>query len=95
MDAIPLFVGGLGPLEIGVILILLVLLFGADKIPKLARSAGDAKKEFDKAKMEAQKEVKEYEKELESEMSEQEGSVAEADAGTETASDGAVEADGQ
>jgi CBS domain-containing protein len=33
--------------------------------------------------------------ELESEMSEQEGSVAEADAGTETASDGAVEADGQ
>jgi sec-independent protein translocase protein TatA len=63
----PLFVGGLGPLEIGVILLLLVLLFGADKIPKLARSAGDAKKEFEKAKMEAEKEVKEYEKELEEE----------------------------
>ena len=63
----PLFVGGLGPLEIGVILILLVLLFGADKIPKLARSAGDAKKEFEKAKMEAEKEVKEYEQELEEE----------------------------
>jgi len=61
----PLFVGGLGPLEIGVILLLLVLLFGADKIPKLARSAGDAKKEFEKAKMEAEKEVQEYEKELE------------------------------
>jgi sec-independent protein translocase protein TatA len=63
----PLFVGGLGPLEIGVILLLLVLLFGADKIPKLARSAGDAKKEFEKAKMEAEKEVKEYEQELEEE----------------------------
>jgi sec-independent protein translocase protein TatA len=66
---IPLFVGGLGPLEIGVILILLVLLFGADKIPKLARSAGDAKKEFEKAKMEAEKEVQEYEQELEQEAS--------------------------
>lgn len=72
----PLFVGGLGPLEIGVILILLVLLFGADKIPKLARSAGDAKKEFEKAKMEAEKEVQEFEEELEEEAAE-----AEADEG--------------
>ncbi len=54
-------------MEIGIILLLLVLLFGADKIPKLARSAGDAKKEFEKAKMEAEKEVKEYEQELEQE----------------------------
>lgn len=80
---LPAFVGGLGPLEIGVILLLLVLLFGADKIPKLARSAGDAKKEFDKATMEAKKEVKEYEKELEAEME-----------GAEAAADGTVEADG-
>jgi len=60
-------------LEIGVILLLLVLLFGADKIPKLARSAGDAKKEFEKAKMEAEKEVQEYEKELEQETETAEG----------------------
>ena len=72
MSGAILFIGGLGPLEIGVILLLLVLLFGADKIPKLARSAGDAKKEFDKATMEAKKEVKEYEKELEAEMAENE-----------------------
>jgi|GEM_PF-1710983 len=72
MSGAILFIGGLGPLEIGVILLLLVLLFGADKIPKLARSAGDAKKEFDKATMEAKKEVKEYEKELEEEMAENE-----------------------
>lgn len=54
-------------MEIGVILILLVLLFGADKIPKLARSAGDAKKEFEKAKMEADKELQEAKKEMEEE----------------------------
>lgn len=87
----PLFVGGLGPLEIGVILLLLVLLFGADKIPKLARSAGDAKKEFDKATMEAKKEVKEYEQELEAEMAENE---KEAEMSPDTAADSAVEADG-
>lgn len=63
--SVPLFVGGLGPLEIGIILLLVVVLFGADKIPKLARSAGEAKKEFQKASMEAEKEVKEYEAELE------------------------------
>ena len=63
--SVPLFVGGLGPLEIGIILLLIVVLFGADKIPKLARSAGEAKKEFQKASMEAEKEVKEYQAELE------------------------------
>ncbi len=67
----PLFVGGLGPLEIGIILLLLVILFGADKIPKLARSAGDAKKEFEKAKLEASKEIEEYEEELEKEAEEE------------------------
>ncbi|HEV3140867.1 MAG TPA: twin-arginine translocase TatA/TatE family subunit [Vicinamibacterales bacterium] len=35
-----------GPEIIGVIVILGVLLFGAEKLPKLARSAGTAKKEF-------------------------------------------------
>ncbi len=79
----PLFVGGLGPLEIGIILLLLVILFGADKIPKLARSAGDAKKEFEKAKMEANKEIQEYEKELDEEE--------EAEAGAEEAADGGAD----
>jgi sec-independent protein translocase protein TatA len=40
------------PGEIGVILILVVLLFGASKIPQLARSLGQAKREFEKAKSE-------------------------------------------
>jgi len=37
------------PLEIGVVLVVAVLLFGADRIPKLARSIGHAKKEFEAA----------------------------------------------
>jgi sec-independent protein translocase protein TatA len=84
----PLFVGGLGPLEIGVILILLVLLFGADKIPKLARSAGDAKKEFEKAKMEAEKEVQEFEKELEEEEAATEATETGGEGTTTASTDG-------
>jgi TatA/E family protein of Tat protein translocase len=36
----------LSPEIIGIIVIAAVLLFGAEKLPKLARSAGQAKKEF-------------------------------------------------
>ncbi|MGB8265146.1 MAG: twin-arginine translocase TatA/TatE family subunit [Candidatus Velthaea sp.] len=34
------------PLEIALVVGAAILLFGADKLPKLARSAGQAKKEF-------------------------------------------------
>jgi len=40
------------PIVIGIV-ILAALLFGADKLPKLARSAGQAKKEFVMGQMEA------------------------------------------
>ena len=36
----------IGPPEIAVLLILFFLLFGADRLPKLARSMGQAKGEF-------------------------------------------------
>ena len=36
----------LSPEIIGIIALAAVLLFGADKLPKLARSAGQAKREF-------------------------------------------------
>ena len=36
----------LSPEIIGIIVIAAVLLFGAEKLPKLARSAGQARKEF-------------------------------------------------
>jgi len=38
---------GLGPAELIIILILVLLLFGGAKLPKLARSLGQAKNEFE------------------------------------------------
>ena len=56
--AIPLF-GGIpaGP-EVLIILLVLVLLFGANKIPKLARSTGQAMGEFKKGREEIEDELK-------------------------------------
>ncbi|QWC20439.1 twin-arginine translocase TatA/TatE family subunit [Halorubrum sp. 2020YC2] len=58
ISAIPLF-GGLpvGP-ELLIILLVLVLLFGANKIPKLARSTGQAMGEFKKGREEIEEELK-------------------------------------
>ena len=39
----------LGPTELLVILLIVLLLFGGKKLPELARSLGLAKKEFEKA----------------------------------------------
>lgn len=46
----PLFIGGLGPVELGIIALMLVLLFGHKKIPALARSLAEAGGEFRKAR---------------------------------------------
>lgn len=60
MKSTVMFVGGLpgGP-EMLVILLLAVLLFGANKIPKLARSSGQAIGEFKKGRKELEEELKE------------------------------------
>jgi sec-independent protein translocase protein TatA len=56
----PLFVGGLpGGMEWAVILLIAVLLFGANKIPKLARSSGQAIGEFQKGREEVETELEE------------------------------------
>ena len=47
-----------GP-ELLVILLIAVLLFGANKIPKLARSTGEAMGEFQKGRQEVEEELKE------------------------------------
>jgi len=39
----------MGTTELIVILVIVVLVFGASAIPKLAKSVGEARKEFDKA----------------------------------------------
>ena len=38
---------GLGPTELMVILVIVLVLFGGAKLPKLARSLGQAKNEFE------------------------------------------------
>ncbi len=42
-----------GPLELIIILVVILLLFGSTKLPKLARSIGEASKEFKKGVNEA------------------------------------------
>lgn len=43
-----LLIGRPSALEIGIVVLVLVLLFGASRIPDLARSIGEAKSEFQK-----------------------------------------------
>ncbi len=43
----------LGPMELGIILLLIILLFGASRLPELAKSVGVSMKEFKKATREA------------------------------------------
>ena len=53
----PLFIGGLGPPELLLIAGVLILLFGASKLPKLARSMGSATGEFKKGRQEVEEEL--------------------------------------
>lgn len=55
----PLFIGGLGPPELLLIAGVLILLFGASKLPKLARSVGTATGEFKKGREEVEEELEE------------------------------------
>ena len=55
----PLFIGGLGPPELLLIAGVLILLFGASKLPKLARSMGTATGEFKKGREEVEDELEE------------------------------------
>ncbi|MDV0447143.1 Sec-independent protein translocase protein TatA [Methanosarcinaceae archaeon Ag5] len=59
-------IGGIGTTEIILIIAVIVLLFGAAKLPELARSAGKSAGEFKKAQKEAEISYREFEKSLES-----------------------------
>ncbi|WP_435345684.1 twin-arginine translocase TatA/TatE family subunit [Haloarchaeobius sp. HRN-SO-5] len=59
LETIPLFVGGLGGPEVVLIFLVVVLLFGANKIPKIARSTGEAMGEFQKGREEVEQELEE------------------------------------
>lgn len=54
---LPLVIAAIGPTEIMIGLALIILLFGAAKIPELARSLGKAKSEYHKAAREGEREV--------------------------------------
>lgn len=56
---VPLFPGLPGGPEMIVILLIVVLLFGANKLPKLARSSGQAMGEFKKGREEIEDELQE------------------------------------
>ncbi|GAA0273003.1 twin-arginine translocase TatA/TatE family subunit [Halobacterium noricense] len=87
----PLFIGGLpGGMEWAVILLIAVLLFGANKIPKLARSSGEAIGEFQKGREEVEQELQEMrdgpeaEGETETESTETETSADSTNADTDS-----------
>ena len=60
MDTLlPAFIGLPGGPELLVILLLAVLLFGANKLPKLARSSGQAMGEFKRGREQSESELTE------------------------------------
>lgn len=59
LDVFPLFPGVPGGMELAVILLIAILLFGANKIPKLARSTGEAMGEFKKGRQAVEQELEE------------------------------------
>lgn len=62
----PLQFGLPGGMELLLILLIVVLLFGASKIPKLARSTGQAMGEFKRGRQELEDELQEMEVEEDS-----------------------------
>jgi sec-independent protein translocase protein TatA len=54
----PLFPGLPGGIELVVVLLVVVLLFGANKVPKLARASGQAMGEFKRGRREVEAEIR-------------------------------------
>ena len=40
------FVGGIGPLELAIVLVIILVIFGARRVPELGRSLGQGMREF-------------------------------------------------
>ena len=59
VEVLPAFGLPAGGMELAIILLIAVLLFGANKIPKLARSTGQAMGEFQRGREEIEQELDE------------------------------------
>lgn len=63
MNALAIFLGFIGPWQIGLLVLVILLIFGGKKIPELMRGLGGGVKEFKDAMKEDQpKDSKEEEK---------------------------------
>ena len=58
MDPMILFIGNLGAAEITVIFLIVLLLFGGNKIPELMRGLGKGIREFNSAKNSVEEEIR-------------------------------------
>ncbi|WP_210425010.1 twin-arginine translocase TatA/TatE family subunit [Halorussus halobius] len=85
VQMIPLFGPVPGGMEMMVILLIAVLLFGANKIPKLARSTGEAMGEFKKGREEVEQELQEMQDDTVGDID------SSTDAGTEPATETSTE----
>jgi sec-independent protein translocase protein TatA len=89
MDPTPLFGPVPGGMEMMVILLIAVLLFGANKLPKLARSTGQAMGEFRKGREDVEREIRESaeaaERDVATGEAERDGALAEEKREDETA----------
>ena len=61
----PLQFGVPGGMELAVILLIAILLFGANRIPKLARSTGQALGEFQRGRTQVEQELQEMQSDVE------------------------------
>jgi sec-independent protein translocase protein TatA len=59
MNALFIFLGMIGPWQIAVVVVLVLLLFGGKKIPELMRGLGSGIKEFKDATKEDEKKTEE------------------------------------
>jgi len=87
VQMIPLFGPVPGGMEMMVILLIAVLLFGANKIPKLARSTGEAMGEFKKGRQEVEEELQEMQEGGTESLNTDSEPVTETETDTSTTSD--------
>ena len=59
MNTFLYFIGGLGPTELVIILVILLVLFGGSRLPSLAKGLGERVRSFKKGIAEEENETKE------------------------------------